>query len=112
IDEVVLFQPLTHDEVRQIAVKYIEQVASTLKRFNKSVTIEPDALEKLVTEGYSLAYGSRFLKRAVADRSTLRRSQRWKEANSFRVAVRNNQIEVERVGPRFVVATDPNAIAV
>jgi ATP-dependent Clp protease ATP-binding subunit ClpA len=51
IDEVVLFQPLTHDEVRQIAIKYIDQVTATLKRWNKSVTVEPEALEKLVTDG-------------------------------------------------------------
>src|SRR5689334_7216771 len=53
IDQVVLFQPLTHDEVRDIAIKYIDKVTATLKRWGKTVTIEPAALEKLVTEGYS-----------------------------------------------------------
>jgi ATP-dependent Clp protease ATP-binding subunit ClpA len=112
IDEVVLFQPLTHDEVRQIAIKYIDQVTSTLKRWNKSVTVEPDALEKLVTEGYSLAYGARFLKRVIDDRIKLPLSQRWKEANSFRVTLHDDKIEVETVGPRLVASTDPSAIAV
>jgi ATP-dependent Clp protease ATP-binding subunit ClpA len=112
IDEVVLFQPLTHDEVRQIAVKYIDQVTTTLKRWNKTVTVEPDALEKLVTDGYSLAYGARFLKRVIDDRIKLPLSQRWKEANSFRVTLRDNKIEVEAVGPRLVASADPNAIAV
>jgi ATP-dependent Clp protease ATP-binding subunit ClpC len=112
IDEVVLFQPLTHDEVRRIAVKYIEQVTATLKRWNKTVTVEPDALEKLVTDGYSLAYGARFLKRVIDDRIKLPLSQRWKEANSFRVTLRDNKIEVETVGPRLVASADPNAIAV
>ena len=37
IDQVVLFQPLTKDEVRQIALKYIDQVTTTLKRWNKTV---------------------------------------------------------------------------
>jgi ATP-dependent Clp protease ATP-binding subunit ClpA len=112
IDEVVLFQPLTHDEVRQIAVKYIDQVTTTLKRWNKSVIVEPDALEKLVTDGYSLAYGARFLKRVIDDRIKLPLSQHWKEANSFRVALRDNKIEVEAIGPRLVASADPNAIAV
>jgi ATP-dependent Clp protease ATP-binding subunit ClpA len=112
IDAVVLFQPLTHDEVRQIALKYIDQVATTLKRWNKSVTVEPDALEKLVTDGYSLGYGARFLKRVIDDRIKLPLSQRWKEANSFRVTLRDNKIEVEAVGPRLVASADPNAIAV
>src|SRR5258705_4079883 len=112
IDQVVLFQPLTHDEVRAIAVKYIDEVSATLKRFNKSVTVEPEALEKLVTDGYSLAYGARFLKRVIDDRIKLPLSQHWKETNAFRVTLRDDKIEVETVGPRLVAASDPNAIAV
>jgi ATP-dependent Clp protease ATP-binding subunit ClpC len=112
IDEVVLFQPLTHDEVRQIAIKYIDQVTATLKRWNKNVVVEPEALEKLVTDGYSLAFGARFLKRVIDNRIKLPLSQRWKEANSFRVALRDNKIEVEAIGPRLVASADPNAIAV
>jgi ATP-dependent Clp protease ATP-binding subunit ClpA len=54
IDEVVLFQPLTRDDARQIALNYIAQLEGTLKRWNKSLTIEPDALEQLLQEGYSL----------------------------------------------------------
>jgi len=112
IDETVLFQPLTHDEVRQIAVKYIEQVTGTLKKFNKTVTIEPDALEKLVVEGNSLAYGARFLKRVIDNRIKLPLSQRWKEANTFRVALQDDQIIVETAGPRLVASADPDAVAV
>ena len=112
IDQVVLFQPLTHDEVRAIALNYIEQVSETLKRSNKTVMIEPDALEKLVTDGYSLAYGARFLKRVIDDRIKLPLSQQWKEGNSFRVTLRDDQIAVETVGPRLVASADPNAIAV
>ena len=87
IDQVVVFQPLTKDEVRQIALKYIDQVTATLKRWNKTLTIEPDALEKLVTDGYSMAYGARFLKRVIDDRIKLPLSQQWKEANSFRATL-------------------------
>jgi ATP-dependent Clp protease ATP-binding subunit ClpA len=112
IDEVVLFQPLTHEEVRQIAVKYIDQVTATLKRWNKTVIVEPDALEKLVSDGYSLAYGARFLKRVIDNRIKLPLSVRWKEANSFRVTLRDNKLEVETIGPRLVASADPNAIAV
>jgi ATP-dependent Clp protease ATP-binding subunit ClpA len=112
IDEVVLFQPLTKDEVRQIALKYLEQVTAALKRWNKVVTIEPDALEKLVTDGYSPAYGARFLKRVIDDRIKLPLSQRWKEANHFRATVADDQIVIETVGPRLMASSDPDAIAV
>jgi ATP-dependent Clp protease ATP-binding subunit ClpA len=109
---VVLFQPLTLDEVRHIALKYIDQVTATLKRFNKTVTIDPDALEKLVTDGYSMAYGARFLKRVIDDRIKLPLSQRWKEANTFRAALVDGEIQIETVGPRLIASSDPNAIAV
>jgi ATP-dependent Clp protease ATP-binding subunit ClpC len=112
IDQVVLFQPLTKDEVRQIALNYIDQVVGTLRRWNKTLTIEPDAIEKLVTEGYSLAYGARFLKRVIDDRIKLPLSQQWKDANAFKATVRDGQIVLEAIGPRLVAAADPDAIAV
>jgi ATP-dependent Clp protease ATP-binding subunit ClpA len=112
IDGIVLFQPLTKDEVREIALKYIGQVADTLQRWNKTVMVEPDALEKLVQEGYSLAYGARFLKRVIDDKVKLPISQRWKEANQFRVGLREDQLVVDPVGPRLIVTSDPDAIAV
>ena len=80
----MVFQPLTKDEVRQIALKYIDEVTATLKRWNKTLTVEPEALEKLVADGYSMAYGARFLKRVIDDRIKLPLSQQWKDANSFR----------------------------
>jgi ATP-dependent Clp protease ATP-binding subunit ClpA len=112
IDQVVVFEPLTKDEVRQIALKYIEQVTGTLKRWNKTLTIEPEALEKLVTEGYSMAYGARFLKRVIDDRIKLPLSQQWKDAAGFRATLKDDQVVVEGIGPRLVASADPNAIAV
>ncbi|HXH23917.1 MAG TPA: AAA family ATPase, partial [Vicinamibacterales bacterium] len=112
IDEVVVFEPLTRDEVRQIALKYLDQIHATLRRWNKTLTVEPDVLEKLVTDGYSLAYGARFLKRVIDDRIKLPLSQQWKEANSFRASLDGDRIVVEAVGPRLVASADPTAIAV
>ena len=107
-----MFQPLTKDEVRQIALKYIDQVTATLQRRNKTLTVEPEALEKLVTEGYSLAYGARFLKRVIDDRIKLPLSQQWKEANTFRATLQDGQFVLEPVGPRLIASADPDAIAV
>jgi ATP-dependent Clp protease ATP-binding subunit ClpA len=108
----VLFQPLTKDEVREISLKYIEQISGTLERWNKTLTIEPEALEKLVQEGYSLAYGARFLKRVIDDRIKLPISQRWKETRDFQATVQDDQIVIEALGPRLVASNDPSTIAV
>jgi ATP-dependent Clp protease ATP-binding subunit ClpA len=105
IDQVVVFEPLTRDEVRQIALKYIGQVSETLGRRNKTLTVEPEALETLVAEGHSLAYGARFLKRVIDDRIKLPLSQQWKTADSFRVTLRDGAIVVEpAVGPKLAIA--------
>src|SRR4029077_10203143 len=54
IDEVVLFAPLTHDEVRQIAVHYLDQVRRTLVKAGKTMRVSDEALDLLVIQGYSL----------------------------------------------------------
>jgi ATP-dependent Clp protease ATP-binding subunit ClpA len=112
IDQVVVFPPLTKDEVRAIALRYLDQITATLKRSNKSLTVEPEALEQLVTDGYSLAYGARFLKRIIDDRVKLPISERWKEANTFKATLRDGQVVIEVTGPRLSFSADPDAIAV
>jgi ATP-dependent Clp protease ATP-binding subunit ClpA len=112
IDQVVVFAPLNKDEVRLIAMKYLDEVASTLKRWNKTLTVEPEALEKIVTDGYSMAYGARFLKRVIDDLIKLPLSQRWKEANAFRATMREDKLVLEVVGPRLIASNDPEAVAV
>ena len=104
IDQVVLFQPLTHDEVRAIALNYIEQVSATLKRWNKTVTIEPEALEKLVVDGYSLAYGARFLKRVIDEQVKLPISSRWRDGSHFEVKAKDGEIVVDSGITRLLTA--------
>src|SRR5581483_8902863 len=87
IDEVVLFAPLTHDEVRSIAKHYLRDVKLALAKGGKTIQIEPEALELIVTQGYSLAYGARFLKRVIDERIKLPISSRWREGTHFQVRV-------------------------
>ena len=104
IDQVVVFEPLAKDEVRQIAVKYLEQVTASLRRWNKVLHVEPEALDTLVADGHSLAYGARFLKRLIDDQIKMPLSQQWKEANTFRATVREGRIVVESMGPRLITS--------
>src|SRR5881296_121247 len=57
IDEVVLFAPLTHDEVREIAKHYMTQVKLTLAKAGKTLQIDDEALELVVKKGYNMAFG-------------------------------------------------------
>jgi ATP-dependent Clp protease ATP-binding subunit ClpA len=112
IDQVVVFEPLTKDEVREITLKYLDEVSTSLKRWNKQIHVEPEAVEKLVTDGYSPAYGARFLKRVVDDQIKLPLSQHWKDSNHFRASLKDGQVVVESAGPRLVAASDSDQIAV
>ncbi len=95
IDEVVLFAPLTHDEVREIARHYLGQVAATLTRCGKSLTMSDAVLEHIVDTGYSLAFGARFLKRAIDEQIKLPLSERWHQGTHFALTLENGAVCVQ-----------------
>jgi ATP-dependent Clp protease ATP-binding subunit ClpA len=97
IDEVILFQPLTKDEVRIIAIQQIDRIKQSLARHGRTLHVSPDALEQIVHEGYSLAYGARFLKRCIEERVKLPISQRWSVGQAFSADVRDGRVEIDVV---------------
>jgi ATP-dependent Clp protease ATP-binding subunit ClpA len=94
IDDVVIFQPLAKDEVRQIALQQLEKVNATLARSDRSLTVTPEALERLVHDGYSLSFGARFLKRLIDSRLKLPISQQWNSGRNFTAVVGDEGIEI------------------
>jgi ATP-dependent Clp protease ATP-binding subunit ClpA len=95
IDEVVLFQPLAKDEVRAIAIQQVAKIERSLARSKRVLKLSPEALEQLVQDGYSLAYGARFLKRAIEERIKLPISQHWTDGDVFTAAVVDGSLTVE-----------------
>jgi ATP-dependent Clp protease ATP-binding subunit ClpA len=95
IDEVVLFAPLTHDEVREIARHYLQQITLTLAKSGKTIEVEDAALEVVVSRGYSMAFGARFLKRFIDEHIKLPISTRWNEGTHFTVSAKGEEITVE-----------------
>jgi ATP-dependent Clp protease ATP-binding subunit ClpA len=110
IDEVVLFAPLTHAEVREISKHYLAQVKETLARSGKTIQISDEALELLVKKGYSLAFGARFLKRVIDECIKLPISAQWKEGWHFEVSARDGEIVVEP-GPSRMPAGETVMVA-
>ncbi|MGH9314106.1 MAG: AAA family ATPase [Vicinamibacterales bacterium] len=94
IDEVVLFAPLARDEVRWIAEHELQALAATLDRSGRRLEVAPGALDRLVDEGYSLAYGARFLKRVIDERVKLPISQQWHAGPSYRVVLEEEKVVV------------------
>src|SRR3989442_10721851 len=106
IDEVVLFAPLTHDEVRLISKAYLRQVKLALAKAGKTIHVEDAALELIVTRGYSLAFGARFLKRFIDEQIKLPISERWKEGTHFEVRIADGAILVEAAPARMLSADE------
>ena len=77
-----------------------------LAKAGKTIQIDDDALELIVTQGYSMAFGARFLKRVIDERIKLPISSQWKEGSHFHVRARDGGIVVEPVLAQLVDAKE------
>src|SRR6266404_3180551 len=95
IDEIVVFAPLTMDEVRQIAKIYLDRLRRQMERQGKAVEVSEAAVNLLTEKGFSTAYGARFLKRHIDEKVKLPITGMWKESSSFRVDVEDGETVVK-----------------
>ena len=65
IDEIIVFHPLTHDNILEIAGKMTVGVSQRLRPLEVELTIETPVLEKLAEKGFDPVYGARPLRRAI-----------------------------------------------
>src|SRR5712664_847913 len=92
IDEIVVFSPLTLDEVKQIARLYLESTRRQMKRQGKSFEITGAAIDALTEKGFSTQYGARFLKRYIDERVKLPITMMWKSGSNFIVDVEDGEV--------------------
>ena len=65
IDEIVMFTPLTKDDVRQIVVMQIRQINEMLAQNNVSLSVTDGAVDWLAEQGYDPRFGARPIKRTL-----------------------------------------------
>jgi len=92
IDEIVVFSPLTMDEVKQIAQLYLDKTNRQMKRQGKAFEVTARALDVLTEKGYSMQYGARFLKRYIDERVKLPITTMWKGGAKFIVDVEDGEV--------------------
>ena len=97
IDEIVVFSPLTMDEVRQIAVIYLDKLRRQMERQGKTVQVTERAIDSLTEKGYSPAYGARFLKRHIDEKVKLPLTAMWKGASQFVVDYDDGEIMIKAI---------------
>ena len=95
IDEIIIFSPLTMDEVREIARLYLGKLKRHMERQGKIVEITEAAVDLLTEKGYSPAYGARFLKRHIDQMVKLPITNLWKAGMRFIVDAENGEIAVK-----------------
>ena len=95
IDEIVVFSPLTMDEVKQIAKLYLEKTRQQMKRQGKSFEITEAAVNLLTEKGFSTQYGARFLKRHIDEKVKLPITGMWKSGSRFVVDVQDGETTVK-----------------
>jgi len=95
IDEIVVFSPLTMDEVRQIAVIYLDKLRRQMERQAKTVQVTERAIDSLTEKGFSPAYGARFLKRHIDEKVKLPLTAMWKGASQFVVDYEDGEITIK-----------------
>jgi ATP-dependent Clp protease ATP-binding subunit ClpC len=95
IDEIVIFSPLTMDEVKEIAKLYLGKLKRRMERQGKFVDITDQAVDTLTEKGYSPAYGARFLKRHIDQKVKLPITNAWKTATRFVVDAEDGEVVVK-----------------
>ena len=94
IDDIIVFSPLTREEVGEITQRYLGRIRQSLVSQGKSFVFTEAALESLVEIGFSLKYGARFLKRRIDERVKIPITLHWKEGSAFFVDAPHGQVTV------------------
>ncbi len=65
IDEVVMFQPLTRENIRQIVCLQLKSLTKKLRRNDIEITFTDSAIDYLADRGYNPEFGARPVKRTI-----------------------------------------------
>ena len=68
IDEIVIFQELSKDEIRQIVDLMLKEVSDQLKEKGVALSVSEAAKDELAKEGYDPKYGARPLRKTIQKR--------------------------------------------
>ena len=94
IDDIIVFSPLTREEVKEICQRYLERIRQNLAAQGKTFVMTEEGLELLAEIGFSLKYGARFLKRRIDERVKIPITQHWKEGQEFDVEATGGELTV------------------
>ena len=65
VDNIVVFRPLTHKNIKEIVKLHIGYLQDRIKKHNISLSITPGAVENLAKLSFDPAYGARPVRRKI-----------------------------------------------
>ncbi len=95
IDEIVVFSPLTMDEVREIARLYLGKLQRQMASQGHLLEVTEAATNLLTEKGYNPTYGARFLKRHIDEKVKLPITAMWKLSPRFIADVENGEVVIK-----------------
>ncbi len=69
LDEILIFKPLSRENIRQIVSLSIEDLSRRLSERRLSLTVTPAAIEHIIEAGYDPIFGARPLKRYIKSKT-------------------------------------------
>jgi ATP-dependent Clp protease ATP-binding subunit ClpC len=105
IDEIVVFQRLETEQLRQITDLLLDQVRRRMSAQDIEVEFAPEAVDWLAERGYEPSFGARPLRRVIQREvdnpmSRLLLDGRLRGGQQVRVVVRDDGLDFEVVGAR------------
>lgn len=94
IDDIVVFSPLSKEEVKTITRRYLNEIAFQLKTKGKELCFSEAEVEYLAVKGFSIKYGARFLKRTIDELVKIPLTLKWKEKDRFWLTVTKGNLLV------------------
>ncbi|MBD3369974.1 ATP-dependent chaperone ClpB [Candidatus Fermentibacteria bacterium] len=103
LDDVIVFRPLTEEQLRRIVEIQLKRLNRTLKDQHLKLTASPEALDVLAQRGYDPVYGARPLKRVIQRSIQNVLARKLLEGDlvpgsSVRLEVRDGELAFERLG--------------
>ena len=65
VDDIIVFNKLTQDEIKQIASKMLDTLAKRLEKLDIRITFTDEAVTAIADKGFDENYGARPLRRAI-----------------------------------------------
>ena len=76
VDDIIVFNKLNKDEIKQIAVKMLKTLENRLDKMNIKISFTDNAVSEIADKGFDENYGARPLRRAIQNEIEDRKSTR------------------------------------